>query len=229
MKKNTENKYRNTATANAVADIMLKQTEFCKLYSITDANMHRDIDADASKNRVVTINESIENAKQICDTMHLQQDFMQAVARCTVWLDETQIVFFIGAVFTVHVSVSAKKADKQKAERYSELYKQSIDNKYNERKLKNKTITALTETRHTFNDVETFAEFFTLFSELVTARKQSTAQQADSKQKADKQKAQQTSKQKAESKQKKQKVNELSADELKKLTVEIVESETKKA
>ena len=218
MSKNTENKFRNVEIAKKVTAIIAK-SQLAKLYTIA---LNENID---KSNRVAIFNESIENAKQIVESMHLQQDFMQAVSRVTVWLDETQIVVFIGAVYTVHVSVSAKKADKQKAERYSELYKQSIDNKYNERRLKNKTITALTETRHTFNDVETFTEFFNLFSELVALRV--TAEKAD-KQKAN-EKAQQTSKQKAESKQKKQKVNELSADELKALTKEVIESETKKA
>lgn len=222
--KNTENKFRNENTAQKVTAV-IQQSQLAKLYTVA---VNTNVD---KTNRVAIFNESIENAKQIVESMHLQQDFMQAVARCTVWLDETQIVFFIGAVYTVHVSISAKKADKQKAQRYSELYKQSIDNKYNERKLKNKTITALTETRHTFNDVETFTEFFNLFSELVALRV--TAQQADkqkasekAQQKADnKQKAQQTSKQKAESKQKKQKA-EIDAD---KLTKEIISAVQKKA
>lgn len=210
--KNTENKFRNVDTAQKVTAI-ITESQLSKLYTIA---VNTNVD---KSNRVAVFNESIENAKQIVDTMHLQQDFMQAVARVTVWLDETQIVVFIGAVYTVHVSVSAKKADKQKAERYSELYKQSIDNKYNERKLKNKTITALTETRHCFNDVETFTEFFNLFSELVALRV--TAQKAD-KQKAE---SKQTSKQKADNKQRKQKA-EIDAD---KLTKEIINAVQKKA
>lgn len=216
MSKSKENKFRNENTAQKVTAV-IQQSTLAKLYTVA---VNTNVD---KTNRVAIFNESIENARQLVESMHLQQDFMQAVARVTVWLDETQIVVFIGAVYTVHVSVSAKKADKQKADRYSELYKQSIDNKYNERKLKNKTITALTETRHTFNDIETFTEFFTLFSELVALRV--TAEKAD-KQKADnKQKTQQTSKQKAESKQRKQKA-EINAD---KLTKEIINAVQKKA
>lgn len=233
-KKNTENKYKNTATANTVADIMLKQAEFCKLYSITDANMNRNIDADSSRNRVVSIVENADNAKQIIATMRLQDNFFDAVSRITVWLDETQIVIYVGAVFTVHASITAKKAEySEKAKQYSELFNKSIDVKYNSRKRKNVTITKLTETRHCFETVADFETFFNLLAELVTARKQSTAQQADkqkasekAQQKADnKQKAQQTSKQKAESKQKKQKA-EIDAD---KLTKEIIDAVQQKA
>lgn len=166
---------RTTETAKAV-NAVLKATELNKLYTVA---FNETVD---KSNRVAIFNETAESAKAVCDAFKLQQDFMQAVARCTVWLDADNVVVFVGAVFTVFAQ-QALKADKKAYEEFSKLFNDSLDKKYNERKLKNKTITALTETRHKFDSVNSFKEFITAFAKAVNAYK--TAQQtADSKQKA---------------------------------------------
>lgn len=215
MRKNTENTMRNADIAKSVNAIITKSA-LAKRYTIaTNENIDKS-------NRVAIFNESVESAKQIVSTMNLQSDFMQAVARTTVWLDNTQIVVFVGAVFTVYASQSKleSKAD------FDKLFNESIDKKYNERKLKNKTITALTETRHTFNSVDDFKAFFNLFSELVSDRL--TAQQTDSK-------AQQTAKQskakqsKSKAKQSKTDLSKVSAETIAEMTKEIIENERQHA
>lgn len=212
MSKTTENKnvMRTVENAKSVNAIITKSA-LAKHYTIaTNDNVDKS-------NRVAIFNESHENAKSVVESMKLQSDFMSAVARTTVWLDNTQIVVFVGAVFTVFASQSklASKAE------FNKLYNESLDKKYNERKLKNKTITALTETRHTFNSVDDFKAFFELFAQLVADRLNSTAEQQTAKQnsKAKNSKAQQS----------KTKIKSASAEQLAELTKEIIESESKKA
>lgn len=208
MRKNIENTMRNADVAKRV-NAIIAQSQLAQRYAVA---YNENVD---KSNRVAIFNESIESAKQIVSTMNLQSDFMQAVSRTTVWLDNTQIVVFVGAVFTVFASQSQLDS---KAE-FNKLFNESIDKKYNERKLKNKTITALTETRHTFNSVDDFKAFFNLFSELVSDRL--TAQQTDNKAKQSKSKAKQSKS--------KTKLKNASADKLAELTREIIENENKEA
>lgn len=207
---------KTNVTANTVTNAMLEQKEFLQLYSISDANMNRDIENHS--NRVVEIKENVDLSKQIISTMKLQDDFFDAVSRIQVWIDSNAIVVFVGAVFTVHASMSAKKAEnKEKAKRYSELFKQSIDTKYNEKQRKGIKITALTETRHKFTSIDEFTEFFNLLSEFTlerkkalaeTAKEQKAEQKAEKEQKATKQKEQKNRKQKTkEIEQKAEKAN----------------------
>lgn len=195
-KKTTNNatvNFRTVETAKAV-NAVLKATELNKLYTVA---FNETVD---KSNRVVIFNETAENAKAVCDAFKLQRDFMQAVARCTVWLDTDNVVVFVGAVFTVFAQ-QALKADKKAYEEFYKLFNDSLDRKYNERKLKNKTITALTETRHKFDSVDSFKEFITALSSAVNAYK--TAQQtADS---TAQQKAQQTKDSRKQTKDRKQK------------------------
>lgn len=216
MSKTKENIIRTADVAKKVVAI-IKATALSKLYTIaTNENVDKS-------NRVAIFNESHENAKQIVESMRLQSDFMQAVSRVTVWLDNTQIVVFVGAVFTVFASQSKLES---KAE-FNKLYNESIDKKYNERKLKNKTITALTETRHTFNSVDDFKTFFNLFSELVNDRLNSTAEQQTTAQQS---KAKQNSKAKqSKAEQSKTKIKSATAEQLAELTKEVIESESKNA
>ena len=216
MSKTKENIMRTVDNAKSVNAIITKSA-LAKRYTIaTNENVDKS-------NRVAIFNESHENAKSVVESMKLQSDFMSAVARVTVWLDNTQIVVFVGAVFTVFASQSKLEC---KAE-FNKLYNESLDKKYNERKLKNKTITALTETRHTFNSVDEFKAFFELFAQLVddrlnsTAEQQTTAQQSKAKQnsKAKQSKAQQT----------KTKIKSATAEQLAELTKEVIESESKNA
>lgn len=209
MSRTAENKnvMRTVDNAKSVIDIINKSA-LAKRYTIaTNENVDKS-------NRIAIFNESLENAKSIVESMKLQSDFMSAVARTTVWLDNTQIVVFIGAIFTVFASQSklSSKAD------FNKLYNESLDKKYNERKLKNKTITALTETRHTFNSVDDFKAFFEMFAQLVDDRLNSTATKQS--------KAKQNSKAKNSTA---TKIKSASAEQLAQLTKEIVESETKKA
>lgn len=204
MSKKTENNatvnLRTAETAKAV-NAVLKATEFNKLYTVA---FNETVN---SSNRVAIFNETAESAKAVCNAFKLQQDFMQAVARCTVWLDADNVVVYVGAVFTVFAQ-QALKADKKAYEELSKLFNDSLDRKYNERKLKNKTITALTETRHKFDSVDSFKVFITALSSAVNAYKtaqqtaESTAQQkaqkADSKQTKDSRKQTKDSKQKAQ-------------------------------
>lgn len=231
-----ENKFRTNETANQIAQIITAETEFCKLYNISTANMN--VNVEDKSNRVTLISEDVQTAKEIVTSMNLQSDFMSAVSRITVWLDSNAIVVFVGAVFTVHATL-AEKTEEQKAT-FESLFTESRDVKYNERKLKKVTITAQTETRHTFDSIDKFQSFFSLLAQFVTARKSalsadSTAQQTEEK-KAEKT-AQQTAtkekkaqqKQKRQQKQKKADFSDVSADELAQLTKEIVESESNKA
>lgn len=216
MSRTAENKnvMRTVENAKSVIDIINKSA-LAKRYTIaTNENVDKS-------NRIAIFNESLENAKSVVESMKLQSDFMSAVARTTVWLDNTQIVVFIGAIFTVFASQSklSSKAD------FNKLYNDSLDKKYNERKLKNKTITALTETRHTFNSVDDFKAFFEMFAQLVDDRLNSTAEQQTTA-KQTKSKAKQNSKAKNSTA---TKIKSASAEQLAQLTKEIVESETKKA
>lgn len=216
MSRTAENKnvMRTVENAKSVIDIINKSA-LAKRYTIaTNENVDKS-------NRIAIFNESLENAKSVVESMKLQSDFMSAVARTTVWLDNTQIVVFIGAIFTVFASQSKLEC---KAE-FNKLYNESIDKKYNERKLKNKTITALTETRHTFNSVDDFKAFFEMFAQLVDDRLNSTAEQQTTA-KQTKSKAKQNSKAKNSTA---TKIKSASAEQLAQLTKEIVESETKKA
>lgn len=216
MSKTKENIMRTVDNAKSV-NAIINKSALAKRYTIaTNENVDKS-------NRVAIFNESFENAKQIVESMKLQSDFMSAVSRVTVWLDNTQIVVFVGAVFTVFASQSKLES---KAE-FNKLYNESLDKKYNERKLKNKTITALTETRHTFNSVDDFKAFFELFAQLVddrlnsTAEQQTTAQQSKAKQnsKAKQSKAQQSA----------TKIKKATAEQLAELTKEVIESESKNA
>jgi hypothetical protein len=198
----TKDNVTNLRTADTASAVVyaIQHTELNTLYTVA---FNENVD---KSNRVAIFNETAESAKAVCDAFKLQQDFMQAVARCTVWLDADNVVIYVGAVFTVFAQ-QALKADKKAYEEFSKLFNDSLDKKYNERKLKNKTITALTETRHKFDSVDSFTEFITAFAKAVNTYK--TAQQtaestADStaQQKADsKQKAKADNKQKADSKQ----------------------------
>ena len=222
MSKTTENKnvMRTVDNAKSVNAIITKSA-LAKHYTIaTNENVDKS-------NRVAIFNESHENAKSVVESMKLQSDFMSAVARVTVWLDNTQIVVFVGAVFTVFASQSKLES---KAE-FNKLYNESLDKKYNERKLKNKTITALTETRHTFNSVDDFKAFFELFAQLVDDRLNSTAeQQTTAKQTAQQSKAKQNSKAKqSKAQQSATKIKKATAEQLAQLTKEVIESESKNA
>lgn len=213
MSKTTENKniMRTAENAKSVNAIITKSA-LAKRYTIaTNENVDKS-------NRVAIFNESHENAKQIVESMKLQSDFMSAVARVTVWLDNTQIVVFVGAVFTVFASQSKLKS---KAE-FNKLYNESLDTKYNERKLKNKTITALTETRHTFNSVDDFKAFFEMFAQLVDDRLNSTTAQQTTAQ-------QSKAKQNSKAKQSATKIKSATAEQLAELTKEVIESEKKNA
>lgn len=209
MKKTTkENKFRNKETMIAIAEIITAQKEFCKLYSLTSANMNSNVD---KSNRVTIIAESVELSKQIIESMRLQNDFFNAVSRITVWVDSNAIVIYVGAVFAVH----AKLAKSEKAKDFAELFNKSIDKKYNERKLKNKTITALTETRHTFDSVDDFKAFFVLLAELVTVRKKALSET----EKAQKEKAQKATETKKETKKEKA---QKETEKVKQLTKEVI-------
>lgn len=219
MSKTTENTMRNADVAKKV-NAIIAQSQLAQRYAVS---YNENVD---KSNRVAIFNESIESAKQIVSTMNLQSDFMQAVARTTVWLDNTQIVVFVGAVFTVFASQSQLDSTD-----FDKLFNESIDKKYNERKLKNKTITALTETRHTFNSVDDFKAFFNLFSELVSDRLTAqqtetteTAQQTDSK--AKQSKAKQL---KSKAKQSKTDLSKVSAETIAEMTKEIIENEKQHA
>lgn len=202
-KKTTNNatvNFHTVETAKAV-NAVLKATELNKLYTVA---FNETVD---SSNRVAIFNETAESAKAVCDAFKLQQDFMQAVARCTVWLDSDNVVIYVGAVFTVFAQ-QALKADKKAYEEFSKLFNDSLDRKYNERKLKNKIITALTETRHKFDSVDSFKAFITALASAVNTYKtaqqtadstaQQKAQKADSKQTKDSRKQTKDSKQKAQ-------------------------------
>lgn len=204
MSKKTENNttvnLRSAETAKAV-NAVVKATEIAKLYAISD---NASVD---SSNLICRFNESLESAKAICNAFKLQQDFMQAVARCQIWLDSDNVVVYVGAVFTVFAQ-QALKADKKAYEEFSKLFNDSLDRKYNEHKRNNKTITALTETRHKFDSVDSFKAFITALAKAVNTYKtaqqtaESTAQQkaqkADSKQTKDSRKQTKDSKQKAQ-------------------------------
>lgn len=218
MSKTTENKNIMRTIENAKSvNAIINKSALAKRYTIaTNENVDKS-------NRVAIFNESFENAKQIVESMKLQSDFMSAVARVTVWLDNTQIVVFVGAVFTVFASQSKLES---KAE-FNKLYNESLDKKYNERKLKNKTITALTETRHTFNSVDDFKAFFELFAQLVDDRLNSTAEQQTT---AQQNKAKQNSKAKqSKAQQSATKIKKATAEQLAELTKEVIESESKNA
>lgn len=221
MRKNTENTMRNADTAKRV-NAIIAQSQLAQRYAVA---YNENVD---KSNRVAIFNESVESAKQLVSTMNLQSDFMQAVARTTVWLDNTQIVVFVGAVFTVYASQSKLES---KAE-FNKLFNESIDKKYNERKLKNKTITALTETRHTFNSVDDFKAFFELFSQLVSDRL--TAQQTDStaetaKETDSKAKQSKAKQSKSKAKQSKTDLSKVSAETIAEMTKEIIENERQHA
>lgn len=226
MKK--ENIFKNTETATTITNAILANSAFCEMYSLTAANMNTAL---TNNNRVVTVNETLELSQQIVDTMKLQSDFFSAVSRITVWLDSNAIVVFVGAVFTVHSTLS--DIEKDKKDRLNELFNESLDKKYNTRVLKGKTITNLTETRHSFDSIEKATEFISLLLLAVTARKtalsatetaKETAQQTETKDKKAQQK--QKRQQKSKTKDKKADFSKINADELSQLTKEIIESET---
>lgn len=173
-KKVNETKNATTMRCAEVAtkvNAVLKATELNKLYTIA---YNETVD---KSNRVAIFNESLDNAKQIVSAMKLQSDFMSAVSRITVWLDETQIVVFVGAVFTVHAQLGGKR-NTDKFTALQKAFTESLDKKYNERKLKNKTITTLTETRHTFDSIEKYTEFIQLLSECIALRAEQKAEQS---------------------------------------------------
>lgn len=226
-----ENLFKNTETATAIATAILVNSDFCSMYSLSNANMNTAL---TNNNRVVTVNETLELARQIVDTMRLQSDFFSAVSRITVWLDSNAIVVFVGAVFTVHSTLS--DVEKDKKDRLNELFNESLDKKYNERKLKGKVITNLTETRHSFDSIETATEFINLLMSAIVTRKKaladSTAQQTetaqqDSKKDSKKEKTQRQRKTKEKKDSKKTDFSKVDANELAELTKEIVESEMK--
>lgn len=231
-----ENKFRTNETAQQIAQIITAETEFCRLYNISDANMN--VNVEDKSNRVTLISEDVQTAKEIVTSMNLQSDFMSAVSRITVWLDSNAIVVFIGAVFAVHATL-AEKTEEQKAT-FESLFTESRDVKYNERKLKKVTITAQTETRHTFDSIDKFQSFFSLLAQFVVARKSAlsadstaqqtetakeTAQQTETKEK----KAQQKKRQQKQKKDSKKDFSDVSAEVLADITKEIIESETNKA
>lgn len=221
-----ENIFKNTETANVIANAILANSAFCEMYSLSDANMNTAL---TNNNRITTIVENIELSRQIVDTMRLQSDFMSAVSRITVWLDNNAIVVFVGAVFTVHSTLA--DIEKDKKDRLNELFNESLDKKYNERKLKGKVITNLTETRHSFDSIETASEFLTLLMNAITARKtaltetETATAQKDSKKDSKKEKSQRQRKTDSKKKDSKKDFSDISADDLAQLTKEIVESE----
>lgn len=233
MKK--ENIFKNTETATAIANAILANSTFCEMYSLSDANMNTAL---TNNNRVTTIVESIELSKQIVESMKLQSDFMSAVSRITIWLDSNAIVVFVGAVFTVHSTLA--DIEKDKKDRLNELFNESLDKKYNERKLKGKIITNLTETRHSFDSIEKATEFIDILMSAITARKTALTEtdsktetaketetaQKDSKKDSKKEKSQRQRKTDSKKKDSKKDFSDISADELAQLTKEIVESET---
>lgn len=234
-----ENKFKNTETMKVLAEIITAQKELCELYSLTNANMNSNVE---QSNRVTLFVEDIALSREVIDTMNLQNDFFNATSRVTVWVDSNVIVVFVGAVFAVH----CKLAESDNKEKFEQLFKESRDEKYNERTLKKKVITALTETRHTFESIDSFKEFFETFSQLVTARKKALAEtekelkeqavKAESKnsKKAESKKAE-SKKEKAESKNSKNKnskkekadFSNVSAEKLAEYTKEVIESEMK--
>lgn len=216
---NATNIFRNDETAKALADIVLAQKAFCERYSLTSANMNtKNVE---EKNKITTFNESFEVAKEIVETMHLQDDFMKAVARCELYVDKKAIVLFIGAVYDVYVATSKlSKADKEK---YAKLYNDTLDTAYNERKLKKATITKLTETRHQFTSIDDFKEFFELFAKAIMSKQTAKQTAKQTEQKADSKAKEQSAKQS------KTKIKSATAEQLAELTKEIIESETKNA
>jgi len=226
-----ENIFKNTETATAIASAILANSDFCNMYSLSDANMNTAL---TNNNRVVTVNETLELARQIVDTMNLQSDFFNAVSRITVWVDNNAVVVFVGAVFTVHTNLSSIETAQK--DRLTELFNESLDKKYNERKLKGKAITNLTETRHSFDSIEKAIEFISLLMSAIVTRKKElitteTAKETETKEKKAETKEKKEQKQKTKSRKQKQKadLSSVSADDLAELTKEIIEAEAEKA
>ena len=233
-----ENKFRNTETATQISEIILSNTEFCKMYSISTANMNVHVDKKnddlAKTNRVTEISEEFELSKQIINTLSLDSKHINAVKRIQVWLDSDVIVVFVGAVYAVHCKLAtAEETDRQT---FETLFTESFDTKYYEKSKLD--ISEKTESRHTFDSIDKFQSFFTLLAKFVVARKTAlTAQQTDSTAQQtetaeEKKTAQQKSKQQKrqrqqKSKEKKADLSKVNAETLAELTKEIIESETK--
>lgn len=203
-RQNTENKFRNVETAQKV-NAVLKASKLDKLYTVAyNENTDRT-------NKTAQLNAEFTDARKVVESMKLSTDFIEAVQRFQVWLDSTQIVVFVGAVFAVYARLAVQK-DAKKLEKLEKLFTESLDKKYNERKLRNKKITALTETRHTFETVESYTEFINTLSDAIAERvtaeraqqKAQKEQKAEQKeQKAKKQSTKQKTQQKAQQKEQK--------------------------
>ncbi len=230
MSKKKENIFRNTETATKVRDIILANTAFCKLYSISSANFNLHVDKEHDElshgNSVVEISETnLDFVKSMIKSLNLDEKHVNAVKRVQVWLDYNVIVVFVGTVFSAHCSLAKHENTKQ----FSKLFEQSIDLSYYTEKRAQQNITKKTESRHEFKSVDDFKVFFDMLCELVVTRKTALEQTAE-QQTATKQTAQQNSKTKqSKAQQTATKIKSATAEQLAELTKEIIESETKKA
>lgn len=158
-----ETKFRNNETAKDV----VKFVNTLKLAKNYDVSKNDEVENHTNKIIAFSVND-YNTAIELSKSMNLQLDFESALTRCEIWLDNDNVVMFIGACFNVYANIGGKKHEKELKE-LSTLFNDSIDTKYNERKRKNVTITKLTETKHKFDNIDTFKRFLTLFDTCLSA------------------------------------------------------------
>lgn len=230
MKKNELNIFRNEKTAKEVASIVLANDDFCKLYSISSANMNYIVDESEKNyhnNRVVEIVEDEILAEHMKDSLNLQK-LNKAFARITIWLESNAIIVFVGSVFSFHASLVEKSEEEKEA--FNNLYNASIVNKWNSRKCKGETITTMCETKHSFTSIDDFALFFNMLSNFSVKRKAVLASEKKAETKSEAKKAEKKEvKKQSTKKQSKNKLQAVSADELAEMTKEVIEEAKKEA
>lgn len=158
-----ENKFRNNETAKDI----VKFVNTLKLAKSYDISKNEEVENHTNKVIAFSVND-YNTAIELSKSMNLQLDFESALTRCEVWLDNDNVVMYVGACFNVYTNIGGKKHEKELKE-LTQLFNDSIDEKYNERKRKNITITKLTETKHKFSDIDTFKRFLTLFDTCLSA------------------------------------------------------------
>lgn len=158
-----ENTFRTNVVASDIATFF-DSLKLSKNYSIA-----KNSDVENHTNKVIAFSvNDFNTAIELSKSLNLQLDFESALTRCEVWLDNDNVVMYIGACFNVYANIGGKKHEKELKE-LTQLFNDSIDEKYNERKRKNVVITKLTETKHKFNDIDTFKRFISLFDTCLSA------------------------------------------------------------
>lgn len=226
MKKTT---LKTNANATAIANAILQLTDVCTMYSLSESNFNTAIET--STNKLFTVNEDIELAQSIIESMNLDDFFIKAVSRCEFYIDNVTYTCYIGAVYTAMSALA--DIEQNKRDRLTELFNKSLDVDYNKRVVRQHEILSTTETRHKFTSIDEYIEFITLVLTSVVARKQqttdSTAQQTETAKKTAEKTAKQKRQQKNKAKEKKivADFSKVDANELAQLTREIIESEMK--